>query len=175
MGRARAISLARSHRAHSRRRASPSPARAALAAHLRHAARLQRRQITKRRPRRRYGDGQRVAGAARHLHPGGGNESTESCPAEQPTAYDIRTGAKSQSSLPPSQNGDRARGRCARSVGAHRPIGCRGGLLEALIELPAKSPPALALVPGLVERTRASLDDWQTWHRDNLEKKMPRG
>jgi hypothetical protein len=49
------------------------------------------------------------------------------------------------------------------------------GLLEALIELPANSPPALALVPGLVERARQSLDDWQTWHRENLEKKMPRG
>jgi hypothetical protein len=49
------------------------------------------------------------------------------------------------------------------------------GLLEALIELPADSPPALALVPGLVERARQSLDDWQLWHRENLEKKMPRG
>lgn len=48
------------------------------------------------------------------------------------------------------------------------------GLLEALIELPANSPPALALVPGLVERAQQSLDDWQTWHRENLEKKMPR-
>jgi hypothetical protein len=49
------------------------------------------------------------------------------------------------------------------------------GLLEALIELPANSPPALALVPGLVERARQALDDWQTWHREHLEKKMPRG
>ena len=49
------------------------------------------------------------------------------------------------------------------------------GLLEALIELPANSPPALALVPKLVERARKSLDDWQNWHRENLEKKMPRG
>jgi hypothetical protein len=49
------------------------------------------------------------------------------------------------------------------------------GLLEAMIELPANSPPALALVPGLVERARQALDDWQTWHRENLEKKMPRG
>ncbi len=48
------------------------------------------------------------------------------------------------------------------------------GLLEALIELPADSPPALALVPGLVERTRQSLDDWQAWHRENLQEKMPR-
>jgi len=54
-------------------------------------------------------------------------------------------------------------------------LAAAAGLLEALIELPANSPPALALVPGLVERTRAALDDWQTWHRENLEKKMPRG
>jgi hypothetical protein len=54
-------------------------------------------------------------------------------------------------------------------------LAAAAGLLEALIELPANSPPALALVPGLVERARAALDDWQTWHRENLEKKMPRG
>lgn len=54
-------------------------------------------------------------------------------------------------------------------------LAAAAGLLEALLELPADSPPALALAPGLVERTRASLDDWQTWQRNNLEKKMPRG
>ena len=54
-------------------------------------------------------------------------------------------------------------------------LAAAAGLLEALIELPANSPPALALVPGLLERTRASLDAWQAWQRENLEKKMPRG
>lgn len=54
-------------------------------------------------------------------------------------------------------------------------LAASAGLLEALIELPANSPPALALMPGLIERTRDSLEDWQTWQRDNLEKKMPRG
>lgn len=54
-------------------------------------------------------------------------------------------------------------------------LAAAAGLLEALIELPANSPPALALMPGLVERTRASLDAWQRWQRENLEKKMPRG
>jgi hypothetical protein len=49
------------------------------------------------------------------------------------------------------------------------------GLLEALIELPANSPPALALIPGLVERTRDSLAAWQRWQHDNLAPKMPRG
>jgi hypothetical protein len=54
-------------------------------------------------------------------------------------------------------------------------LAASAGLLEALVELPASSPPALALVPGLIERTRDSLEDWQTWQRENLEKKMPRG
>lgn len=48
------------------------------------------------------------------------------------------------------------------------------GLMEALIELPPDSPPALALLPGLVQRARRSLDDWRTWSRYNLERKMPR-
>ena len=49
------------------------------------------------------------------------------------------------------------------------------GLLEALVELPPSSPPVLALVPGLVQRARQSLADWQTWQHEHLEKKMPRG
>jgi hypothetical protein len=53
-------------------------------------------------------------------------------------------------------------------------LAAAAGLLEALIELPANSPPSLALMPGLMERTHRALDDWQTWHRENLEKKMPR-
>ncbi|HWA70772.1 MAG TPA: hypothetical protein VG937_00485 [Polyangiaceae bacterium] len=54
-------------------------------------------------------------------------------------------------------------------------LAASAGLLEALIELPPNSPPALALIPGLVERTRDSLEDWGEWQRANLEKKMPRG
>jgi hypothetical protein len=53
-------------------------------------------------------------------------------------------------------------------------LAASAGLLEALIELPSNSPPALALMPGLLERTRKALDDWQTWQQQNLEKKMPR-
>lgn len=53
-------------------------------------------------------------------------------------------------------------------------LAAAAGLLEALIELPADSPPALALVPSVVERTQASLDDWLRWRREKLEKKMPR-
>lgn len=48
------------------------------------------------------------------------------------------------------------------------------GLLEALIELPANSPPALALVPSVVQRAQDCLGDWQTWRRQSLEPKMPR-
>ena len=49
------------------------------------------------------------------------------------------------------------------------------GLLEALVELPTDCAPVIALVPSLVGRTRSALDDWQTWHHEYLEKKIPRG
>lgn len=49
------------------------------------------------------------------------------------------------------------------------------GLLEALVELPSESPPALALAPGLEKRTREALDAWKTWHQEHLDAKMPRG
>jgi hypothetical protein len=37
------------------------------------------------------------------------------------------------------------------------------GLLEALVELPPDSPPALALGPPTVARARTALTDWQNW------------
>lgn len=49
------------------------------------------------------------------------------------------------------------------------------GLLEALVELPRNSAPVIALVPKLVTRTRGALEDWQNWHHEHLEKKIPRG
>jgi len=49
------------------------------------------------------------------------------------------------------------------------------GLLEALVELPTDSAPVIALVPKLVSRTRRALEDWQKWHHEHLEKKIPRG
>jgi hypothetical protein len=49
------------------------------------------------------------------------------------------------------------------------------GLLEALVELPANSAPVISLVPKLVSRTLGALDDWQKWHQEHLEKKIPRG
>jgi hypothetical protein len=49
------------------------------------------------------------------------------------------------------------------------------GLLEALVELPTNSAPVIALVPGLVSRTRSALGDWQKWHHEHLENRIPRG
>lgn len=54
-------------------------------------------------------------------------------------------------------------------------LAASAGLLEALVELPADSTPVVALVPKLVTRTRSVLEDWQTWHHEHLEKKIPRG
>jgi len=49
------------------------------------------------------------------------------------------------------------------------------GLLEALVELPLNSPPVVALMPRLLTRAQSALVDWQKWHHEHLEKKMPRG
>jgi hypothetical protein len=44
------------------------------------------------------------------------------------------------------------------------------GLFEALVELPANSPPVLALAPQLVKRARAALDGWHRWEAEHLAK-----
>ena len=44
------------------------------------------------------------------------------------------------------------------------------GLLEALVGLPPKSPPVLALAPTLVERSKVALADWQAWQTQHLPK-----
>jgi hypothetical protein len=49
------------------------------------------------------------------------------------------------------------------------------GLLEALVELPTDSAPVIAVVPRVTTRARSTLEDWQKWHHEHLEKKMPRG
>jgi hypothetical protein len=54
-------------------------------------------------------------------------------------------------------------------------LAAAAGMLEALVELPADSAPVAALVPGVATRARTALDDWQTWQRKYLEKKLPRG
>jgi hypothetical protein len=47
------------------------------------------------------------------------------------------------------------------------------GLLESLGELPTDSPPVVALVPKTIARSKSSLDDWRTWHKQHLEKRIP--
>jgi hypothetical protein len=44
------------------------------------------------------------------------------------------------------------------------------GLLEAIVELPPNSPPVLAMVPQLVKRARAALDEWKRWQDVHLAK-----
>ena len=47
------------------------------------------------------------------------------------------------------------------------------GMLEALLELPTDSAPVIAILPRVVARARSALEDWQAWHRDHLEGKIP--
>jgi len=49
------------------------------------------------------------------------------------------------------------------------------GLLESLGELPADSPPVMAMVPKAVTRAQSSLDDWRAWHKQHLERRIPSG
>jgi hypothetical protein len=49
------------------------------------------------------------------------------------------------------------------------------GLLESLGELPADRPPVVALVPKTISCSRSSLDDWRSWHKQHLEKRIPSG
>lgn len=54
-------------------------------------------------------------------------------------------------------------------------LAAAAGLLEALVELPADSPPVVAIVPRVVTRARSALEDWQKWRHEHLEGKIPRG
>ena len=47
------------------------------------------------------------------------------------------------------------------------------GLLESLGELPANSPPVVALVPKTIAQSKSSLDDWRRWHKQHMEKRIP--
>jgi hypothetical protein len=49
------------------------------------------------------------------------------------------------------------------------------GLLESLGELPADSPPVVALVPKTIARSKSSLDDWRSWHEQHLARRIPSG
>jgi hypothetical protein len=42
-------------------------------------------------------------------------------------------------------------------------LAAAAGLLEALVELPRNSPPAIALGPKVARRSQAALDKWRRW------------
>jgi hypothetical protein len=42
-------------------------------------------------------------------------------------------------------------------------LAAAAGLLEALVELPRDSPPAIALGPKVVRRSQDALEKWQQW------------
>ena len=42
------------------------------------------------------------------------------------------------------------------------------GMLEALSEIPADSPPARALIPTTVTRARLAMDAWHQWEAEHL-------
>lgn len=54
-------------------------------------------------------------------------------------------------------------------------LAAAAGLLEALVDLPTDSAPVAAVVPRVRARTRSALEDWQKWHHEHLERKIPRG
>jgi len=45
------------------------------------------------------------------------------------------------------------------------------GLLESLGDLPADSPPVVALVPKTIARSKSSLGEWRSWHQQHLAKR----
>jgi hypothetical protein len=53
-------------------------------------------------------------------------------------------------------------------------LAAAAGLLEALLELPTDSSPVVAIVPSVAARARSALEDWQKWHYQHLQGKMPR-
>ncbi len=48
-------------------------------------------------------------------------------------------------------------------------LAAAAGLLEALVELPPNSPPVVALVPRVVNRSKAALERWQKWRTQHLK------
>jgi hypothetical protein len=49
-------------------------------------------------------------------------------------------------------------------------LAAAAGLLEAIDELPVDINPVAALVPKLAKRSRAALDDWQSWQAEHLRR-----
>jgi len=48
------------------------------------------------------------------------------------------------------------------------------GLLEALAELPSDSAPVVAILPRASKHAQNALEEWQKWHHEHLEGKLPR-
>jgi hypothetical protein len=51
------------------------------------------------------------------------------------------------------------------SQGLLERLAMAAGLLEALAELPADSPPVIALVPQAANRARVALAEWAEWQK----------
>jgi len=49
------------------------------------------------------------------------------------------------------------------------------GLLESLAELPADSPPVIAMVPKTLAQAKSALEDWRAWHKEYLDRRIPTG
>ena len=47
------------------------------------------------------------------------------------------------------------------------------GLLDSLADLPADSPPIIAMVPKTVTQATKSLCDWRAWHKQYLARRIP--
>lgn len=48
-------------------------------------------------------------------------------------------------------------------------LAAAAGLLEALAELPAGSPPARALVPAVTDRARSAIGAWHAWQSTHVK------
>jgi hypothetical protein len=49
-------------------------------------------------------------------------------------------------------------------------LAASAGLLETLAELPAEAPAVSALIPGVADRARAALGQWDAWQSKHLGK-----
>ena len=49
------------------------------------------------------------------------------------------------------------------------------GLLESLAELPADSPPVMAMVPKTLAEAKSGLEDWRAWYKQYLARRIPTG
>jgi hypothetical protein len=54
-------------------------------------------------------------------------------------------------------------------------LAAAAGLLEALTDLPAGSPPVAATLPRALSRTKSTLEEWRRWQEQHRGKRIPRG